>query len=410
MGKALNGSVDLPGSKSESNRALMIAAYGGFAFQGECLSDAHDTVLLQRLLAKIAKAEVGKVQEIDCEDAGTVARFLLTYLACHEGVWVMTGTERMRQRPMKPLIEALRQLGADIICVGRDGFLPLRVTGRPLLGGSAEIDVSQSSQFVSSLVLAAPSWERGLTLSLNGDAVSIPYLEMTLSMMRLFGAEVDVGDSVITVAPQPYRPVPFTVSADWSAAAPWYELVALAETGTLLLKDLRPHGLQGDAKLVELFESLGVSTVFKPEGAMLVKSTSPIDKPSRLSFDLTDTPDLFPSLFATCVALHLPAVFHGTRNLTMKESNRVEAMVSELSKVYTFNNIIEDDFIIIDKSLYKNNDFHNLSVSFATYLDHRVLMALAPLSIILGAVFFDFPEVIAKSYPSYLFELQKFVD
>ena len=409
MRKALSGSVNLPRSKSESNRALMIAAYGGFPLQVEHLSCAHDTVLLQQLLTKIANAEPGITHKIDCEDSGTVARFLLTYLACREGVWLMTGTDRMQQRPMKPLIEALRQLGADIICMGREGFLPLQVTGRLLTGGRAEIDISQSSQFVSSLVLAAPLWKQGLTLSLKGNAVSIPYLEMTCSMMRLFGAEVGMSDTVITVAPQPYPSVPFTVSADWSAAAPWYELVALAESGTLLLKDLQPHGMQGDAKVAELFEPLGVTTVFKSEGAMLVKTTPTITEPSRLSFDVTDTPDLFPSLLATCVALHLPAVFCGTRNLVLKESNRVESMISELSKVYTFINIIEDNFIIIEQSLYQDNEINNLSVCFTTYSDHRVVMALAPLFIKLGTVSFDYPAVVSKSYPSFWSEFQLFM-
>jgi 3-phosphoshikimate 1-carboxyvinyltransferase len=410
MKGVLHGSVNLPGSKSESNRALMIAAYGGFPLQVECLSEAHDTVLLQQLLAKIEKAETGLPCEIDCEDAGTVARFLLTYLACRDGVWVMTGTERMRQRPMKPLIDALRQLGADIVCLNREGFLPLKVKGRSLAGGTAEIDISQSSQFVSSLILAAPSWEHGLTLTLKGNAVSIPYLEMTLSMMKLFGADACKHDSVITVRPQPYHSIPFRVSTDWSSAASWYEWVALAEEGSVLLKGLRQDGLQGDRKLVELFEPLGVSTVFQDEGAKLVKTALDPDLPSRLDFDIADTPDLFPSLLTTCVALHLPAIFHGTRNLVLKESNRVESMISELSKVYTFINIIDDDFIIIDKSLYKNTQINNHSVCFTTYLDHRVVMALAPLSVKLGEVSFDYPEVVSKSYPNFWTEIETFTN
>ena len=375
--------------------------------QVEHLSEARDTVLLQQLLAKIEKAETGLPCEIDCEDAGTVARFLLTYLASREGVWVMTGAERMRQRPMKPLVDALRQLGADIVCLGREGFLPLQVTGKPLEGGTAEIDVSQSSQFVSSLVLAAPLWECGLTLSLKGEAVSVPYLEMTLSMMRLFGAEAQKNGSVISIRPQPYRSVPFVVSADWSGAAPWYELVALSEEGSILLKGLRQDGLQGDRKLTEMFEPLGVETFFQPEGARLVKAVAIGDGSSQLSFDVTDTPDLFPAILATCVALHRSAVFYGIRNLMLKESNRVDSMISELSKIYTFINIINDNSLVIEKSLIRNDFVNGKDICFSTYQDHRVLMALAPLSAKTGLLSFDFPEVVSKSYPSFWLEFHK---
>ena len=407
MGKALSGTVNLPRSKSESNRALMIAAYGGFPLQVEHLSEAHDTVLLQQLLAKIEHSRADSAQEINCEDAGTVARFLLTYLACRKGVWVMTGTERMQQRPMKPLVDALRQLGADIVCLSRDGFLPMRVTGRPLTGGKAEIDVSQSSQFVSSLVLAAPTWKHGLTLTLKGNPVSIPYLEMTHSMMRLFGADVSVNDAVISVAPKPYKPSPFQVTADWSAASVWYELVALAEKGSsLLLKGLSFDILQGDSSVKEMFRLFGVETSFETEGARLLKATDEGCHPQPLVFDVTDTPDLFPALLATCVALHRSSVFYGTRNLMYKESNRVVAMISELSKVYTFINIIKDNSVVVEESFNKNDSLYSNNILFSTNNDHRILMALAPLSVKIGRISFDYPEVVSKSYPGFWVEIE----
>ena len=378
MNTVLKGSVELPGSKSESNRALMIAAYGGFSLQVDHLSEAHDTVLLQQLLNQVEKADPGERCRVDCEDAGAVARFLLTYLAGREGVWVMTGTQRLQQRPMGPLIHALRQLGADIVFLGKEGYLPLKVTGKPLEGGCAVMDVSQSSQFVSSLVLAAPTWKQGLVLKMDGDEASRPYLEMTLSMMRHFGASIQRKGSVITVANQSYQSRPFLVFADWSAASVWYELVALSDQGSLLLKGMRPDPLQGDGKVAEMYQLLGVETSFSAEGVRLVKTLAEEPSKQPLVFDVADTPDLFPAILATCVALHRPAVFHGTRNLRLKESNRVDSIISELSKVYTFINIIENNSVVIGKSLVKYDNIYRNDTIFSTYQDHRILMALAP--------------------------------
>lgn len=386
----------------------MIAAYGGFPLEASCLSEAHDTVLLQRLLKQIEQAEPGRVTQIDCEDAGTVARFLLTYLACRDGVWKMTGTQRLQQRPTAPLIKALRQLGADVVCLEKDGYLPLKVTGKNIEGGPVVMDVSQSSQFASSLVLAAPLWKRGLVLTMEGEEPSRPYFAMSLAMMKHFGASVQQDGAVVHIVHQVYRSRPFEISADWSAASAWYEMVALSEKGSLLLKGLRPDPLQGDSRVVEMFKPLGVETSFETEGVRLLKT--PGDMGSQtLTFDVADTPDLFPAVFATCVAKHRSAVFHGTRNLMLKESNRVVSMVSELSKLYTFINIIEDDSVIIEKSLLKYDSLYKNNICLSTYQDHRVVMALAPLSTRLGPLSFDFPAVVSKSYPNFWLEIEPFI-
>lgn len=402
MNRLLKGSVSLPGSKSESNRALMIAAYGGFPLDVDGLSDAHDTVLLKTLLeqSSLRGASATKQSIIDCEDAGTVARFMLTYLANKTGIWQLTGTERLCQRPMAPLVDALRQLGAEII----GDSLPLKIVGKSLKGGSVTLDASQSSQFASSLLLAAPTWEHGLQLTLTGDPVSTPYLQMTIKIMEHYGIQVIREDGTITVTHQPYQYRPFAVSSDWSAASYWYEMMALSDGGELLLKWLINNSLQGDAVVAKWFEHFGVVTIFEEQGARLTKV--PAD-PHDLVFDFSNTPDLFPSIFVTSVALGYRARFQGVQNLSIKESNRVESLISELSKIYTFINIYSGDELVIDKSVLNESFSNTNNVIFKTYLDHRIAMSLAPLAMQIGSFHFDNPDVVTKSYPTFWDDVTK---
>ncbi|MBR3710728.1 MAG: 3-phosphoshikimate 1-carboxyvinyltransferase [Bacteroidales bacterium] len=409
----LNGSVCLPISKSESNRVLMIAAYGGFSLETENgeLSEAHDTVLLKALLKQTSLRTTPNVSGhsaeeivVDCEDAGTASRFLMTYLACLPGTWVLKGTSRMQQRPMAPLIETLRQLGADIKCLDAEGKLPVKIKGTRILGGRVEIDASKSSQFVSSLLLAAPTWEKGLRLRLKEGAVSLPYVDMTVSTMRHFGAVVERHDSEIVVLPGAYQSKKYMVSADWSAASYWYEMAALSEDCDLMLEGLKLDPLQGDSEVVELYQSFGVQTSCEPRGVHLTKTTVPLpEKPLELDFSMK--PDLFPAVFVTCVALHCPAVFRGIQNLALKESDRASVLITELSKIYSFKYTINHNEIIIDSSILVNqNNFHNRIV-FRTFDDHRVAMALSGLSLVLGSVIIDRPEVVSKSYPTFWDEM-----
>ena len=405
MNRNLIGTVALPGSKSESNRALMIAAYGGFPLEVKGLSEAHDTVLLQTLLQKInATVPSTNPVVVDCEDAGTVARFLMTYLAMKPGAWLLTGTPRLRQRPMAPLVEALRRLGAEIQYMETDGQLPMRIQGRAHQGGEVSIDASQSSQFVTSLLMAAPCWNKGLRLNLCGKRSSWPYVQMTMVMMRAFGVEVGVQGHVLTVEPLSYRQVPFEVGADWSAASYWYEMAALCDHCDLLLQGLRWDSAQGDVRVAEIYRAFGVQTTVEKNGVRLTKSEFTVTEPMVLDF--TDNPDLFPAVFVTCVALGVPVVFHGMANLTQKESNRVESLVTELSKYYTFINIIEHDEVRIEKSSLKEKSIHHNQVFFNTYSDHRIAMALSGLVFKLGNATFDHPEVVVKSYPSYWSDIQ----
>ena len=388
--------ITLPASKSESNRALMIAAYGGFAPDFQNLSDSNDTKVLKKALECLPFIDSlrrtfprgndikGTPIIIDIADCGTAARFMTTYLACHEGDWLLTGTDRMKQRPIKPLVDALLALGAEIQYVEKQGFLPLQIHGKVLQGGKVGIDMSLSSQYASSLLLAAPMFPQGLELELLGCANSLPYLDMTLNMLCHFSAQAERQGSKVVVKPQPYKKQPFTVEPDWTAASYWYEMAAFSEKCEIKLRSLKvPEPvegpldrlvLQGDAIIVEWMKSFGVCTTVVDDGVILTKM--PFEK-KPLSFDFTNCPDLYPTIAATCAGLQVEAKFTGIDNLHIKESDRVAAMQMELAKL------------------------GNPPLHFCAHNDHRVVMALAPLAILCGPVTFDHPEVVKKSYPKF---------
>lgn len=378
--------ITLPASKSESNRALMIAAYGGFEPDFQNLSDSRDTMVLLGALSSLPSMSFlrknvggqesieGRWHIIDVADCGTAARFFTTYLACHEGEWVLTGTERMKQRPMMPLVKSLRELGADIEFVEKEGCLPLRIIGKPISGDKVHVDMHQSSQFASSLLLAAPMWPKGLEMDLIGELASLPYLDMTLVMMRHFGAEVERNGRTISVKPKPYQSNCFMVEADWSAASYWYEMAALGEECEIRLRDLSLSSLQGDVVIVDWMKQLGVGTFVENDAIVLRKI--PFEK-HPVHFDFAAHPDLYPTMAATCAALNIEATFTGFDNLALKESDRVKALQIELAKL------------------------GNLPLRFCAHNDHRIVMALAPLALIYGPVAFDYPEVVEKSYPRF---------
>ncbi len=389
--KTIRCDIQLPASKSESNRALTIAAYGGFAPDIQNLSESSDTQLLKRVFE-----DLGKSETVDVQDCGTAARFMLTFLACHEGHWLLTGTERMQQRPMQDLIVALRELGADIQCLGKDGFLPVVIEGKPLRGGKVAVDVTRSSQFASSLLLAAPMWPNGLELELKGELNSMPYIDMTINMMRHFGAEVERKVRKVVVEPKPYRPTPFVVEPDWSAASYWYEIAALSDECDILLKDLSLQSLQGDAKMAKMAEQLGIQTIAEKAGLRLKKISFASE---NLFFDFSDSPDLFSAVVAACAGLELEVHFSGVKNLSSKESDRVEAMKTELSKLGVQLVKISENELKLLPSVLQNIDCKDLK--FNAYNDHRIAMALTPLCLKLGSVGVDHPEVVAKSYPGF---------
>ena len=407
------GEIVLPASKSESNRALMMAAYGGFAPDFQNLSDSSDTRILQQALRDID----GKKPVIDIADCGTAARFLTTFLACREGRWLLTGTERMKQRPIQPLVEALLSLGAEIQYVEKEGFLPLQIVGNPISGGKACIDMTQSSQFASSLLLAAPMFPQGLELALFGSLNSLPYLDMTLALMRHFGAEAERIGRKVVVMSKPYQPTSFIIESDWTAASYWYEMAALSEECEIrlrghfdmlnapkakapeLVEEPTPKlFLQGDAVIAEWMQAFGVQT-FESDNS-LVLSKMPFEK-KPLSFDFSNAPDLFPTIVATCAGLQIEARFTGIANLRVKESDRVGAMRTELAKIGTELNYLSDNELVLVPAETLSVFEASSSLLFSSHGDHRIVMALAPLAMKLGHVTFDFPIVVEKSYPSF---------
>lgn len=387
--------IELPGSKSESNRALMMAAYGGFQLQAAGLSDAADTRLMQKNLDMIHRCRQSGVScVLDCENAGTVLRFLLPYLAGLPGKWMLTGSMRMHERPVGALVEALQNMGASIRYTAASGYPPLLIQGQGLSGGTIEVDGSESSQFATALLMAGPGMENGLKLKINGKPVSSPYVQMTVTMMQRLGVSITEEDNLFNVPPTTFKSRPLLISRDWSGAAFWYELLALADGGALFLRDLSLQSMQGDRRLAEWFEKLGVLTEEEEDG-LRIRRTGNIQPESE--FDFTDCPDLFPAVAASCCGLGVDALFTGLAHLKIKETNRIQAMKTELAKLGCVLKSIDPNTYRLEPAKTALPEKPN----FMTYGDHRMAMALAPLSIKCGSAVVHDPQVVEKSYPDF---------
>ena len=409
--KPVRCEIQIEGGKSESNRALMIAAYGGFTAELENLSASDDTRLLQSLLHDIAEAKPNTMLTLDCGLDGTACRFLTTYLAGKKGQWLLTGNERMRLRPIGALVEALRDLGAKIEYAECQGAVPLRITGVELSGTEVHIDMSRSSQFASSLLLAAPCMEQGLHLHLDGVLNSLPYLDMTIELMNHFGVDVKRDDRLVTVRPKLYIARPYAVPSDWSSASYWYEIAALSNDCDIFLRHLDTKTAHGDAVMARLAESFGVQSEIGDLGVRLTKQAT---QAKAFQFDFAATPDLFPTVAAICAGLQIPATFTGLSNLAVKESNRIDSMAAELGKFGTriervgTHEIHLTPGIRLDKSPRSLPRYSiELPLRFNAHGDHRIAMALAPLSMVLGAIAIDNPDVVTKSYLNYWEDLRK---
>jgi 3-phosphoshikimate 1-carboxyvinyltransferase len=364
-------------------------ALSGTTVQKRNLASAHDTRLLQQLL------DSGQ-STLDAEDAGTAFRFLTAFLAFKEGEWILTGNERMQQRPIGGLVNALRSLGAQIGYLKREHFPPLKIIGGKLTGNRVNVSAGISSQFVSALLMIAPLMPNGLTIELEGKIVSEPYISMTLSLMRYFGVRYDQRDHTIHVPPQSYQPRDIFIESDWSAASYYYEMAALADEATIDLKGLLRDSFQGDAVLSSLMKSFGVHTGFAHESVTLSKSAG---NSSHRQFDLSAYPDLAPALFATAGGLSKTVSFFGLEHLAYKESHRENALRNELAKCGI--SVVNDDEVITLSGKFSASAPH-----FMTYNDHRMAMALAPLALVSGEVLIEDPMVVNKSYPNYWNDLR----
>lgn len=388
--------VVLPLSKSESNRQIIISSLTPGAHMPERVAECDDT---DSLLAALAAGD----GHINVGAAGTAMRFLAAYFAVKRGAEVtLDGSERMRQRPIGPLVDALRRLGADIDYLGADGYPPLKIRGRMLEGGAVEMDAAVSSQFVSALLMVAPTMEKGLELRLRGSVISRPYIDMTLSLMADAGVKgkFDENTNVITVPNGQYRPTLPAVEADWSAASYWFEIAAVS-TEQVILRGLRPKSLQGDYAVRKLFDVTGLQSKFIANDDLRLHLTP--DAGSQLQVDFSNTPDLAQTMAVTCCLLMLPFRFSGVRSLRIKETDRLAAMQMELSKLGFVTDIEDDDTFVWNGVRFDPGEEIE---PIATYHDHRMAMSFAPAALFYPGLQIQNAEVVTKSYPRFWHDLK----
>ncbi len=388
----IKATIDLPASKSISNRALILNALADSDLPIRNLSDSDDTrVMLAALNSNDTTFDVGA--------AGTSMRFLTAFLSKIVGEWTITGSERMKQRPIKLLVDALNSLGANISYLEKEGFPPLKIQGCALKGGIIELDGGISSQYISALLMVAPTMLDGLQITLTGTVISRPYINLTLQMMEEFGVKAYQKDNVITIPPQTYKPAVYTVESDWSAASYWYEILSIAGQGNISLKGLRKNSFQGDAKIADIFEPLGVRTIYKKDGVELTVTKVTIKK---MSYNFIDQPDMAQTFVVNCCMLGLPFRFSGLQSLKIKETDRIAALITELKKV---------GFILSEPAegmLEWNGErcAPASDVAIDTYEDHRMAMAFAPISI-KQSITINNSRVVTKSYPTFWDDLKK---
>lgn len=382
----LSGDVRITGSKSESNRLLLLQAlFGNFEINN--LSNSDDSDVMQRALASTQRV-------IDIHHAGTAMRFLTAYFAAYEGrETLLTGSNRMKERPIGLLVDALRTLGADITYTETEGYAPLLIKGKKLTKNTVSLAANVSSQYISALMMIGASLEKGLEINLLGNITSVPYIEMTRSLLTQLGIVSSFENQLIKIEPAKNVSISeMTVESDWSSVSYYYSLVALSKTAKLNLSSYKKESLQGDAVLAELYDKLGVQTTFLENTIVLEKEVE--SKPRRVSFDLANCPDIAQTIAVTCFGLGVACDLTGLHTLKIKETDRLEALKNELTKLGA-------TITVTDKSLHlKEGGTCNENITIKTYQDHRMAMAFAPLALKVPIIFED-AEVVNKSYPDF---------
>ncbi|MGM9722639.1 MAG: 3-phosphoshikimate 1-carboxyvinyltransferase [Prevotella sp.] len=398
----IKAEINLPASKSISNRVLVIHSLSGGNATLHNLSDCDDTQVMINALRDMPEV-------IDIKAAGTAMRFMSAYLSVTEGEHVITGTERMKHRPIGVLVDALRRLGADIEYVGEQGYPPLRIRGKQLEGGTLEVPGNISSQYISALLMIGPTLRNGLELRLTGDIISRPYIDLTLHVMHEFGCKIEWSSvDTISVKPQRYDDREYVVENDWSASSYWYEMLALSEDkeNGIVLPGLRDASRQGDSVVRYLYSLLGVKTAFKngDHGQdTKVALTRHFSALTRMDYDFINQPDLAQTFVVTCCALGIPFHFTGLASLKIKETDRIEALKTEMRKLGYVLRDMNDSELEWDGERCEAEE----NPSIDTYEDHRMAMSFAPLAITLGCIRINNPEVVSKSYPNYWDDLRK---
>ena len=399
----LVGHLRLAGSKSISNRVLIIRALCGNSFAVDGLANATDTRTLAELLATDART-------LDAGAAGTTFRFMTAFLAAQGRDRILTGSERMKQRPVGPLVEALRHMGAEIQYLEKEGYPPLHFTSAANFGlsGKVTVNADTSSQYITALLLLAPKLPNGLQLQLEGTIVSRPYIEMTLKLMQYFGVGHEWEGSRIVVGPQQYQPRPFVVEADWSAASYYYSMAALSEYVDLQLDGLFAESMQGDAVLSVMYEKFGVKTEYTASGIRLTKRAAATTV-GLFEQDFLECPDLAQTVAVTCASLGIQGLFSGLETLRIKETDRIGALRQELQKFGTtfaalparFSKRQDRQYYLLEGQAQSVGE-----IQVSTYDDHRMAMAFAPMAIQRSIVIQD-PGVVTKSYPDFWKDLAR---
>jgi 3-phosphoshikimate 1-carboxyvinyltransferase len=395
----ISGEIRISGSKSISNRMLIIRGLSDENCNIENLSTSDDTIRLLDLQAGISSCEKSGIPMVlDINNAGTVARFLTAYLAAREGLWLITGQGRMLVRPMEGIVDCLRQVGADIEYTREEGHLPIKIRGKDIRGNTVSIDASKSSQFLSAIMMIGPYFENGLNITLEKKPVSMPYVEMTAKLMQMFGAHVEIASSNVQILKGKYQFHRSTVEPDWSSASYYYELLALADNGEIKLEGFTKNSLQGDSIIPEVFKDLGIDTIYENDGILIRKSNNITEK---FSFDFSGNPDITPSVIVTCAALGIDSEFKNVSHLQYKESNRIDALKKELAKIGAKLTLKENNIILKQTQKVKGD------IVFDSYDDHRMAMAFAPLVMKYNNITINHSEVVNKSYREFWDDIKK---
>ncbi|MBL7933762.1 MAG: 3-phosphoshikimate 1-carboxyvinyltransferase [Bacteroidia bacterium] len=400
--KQITGSVYIGGSKSLSNRLLVLSEVLKKPFRLANLSKSDDTKVLQKALDIIKSSDSLKQTVIDVGKAGTDMRFLTALLSVTKGLWILTGSERMKQRPIAPLVEALVDLGANIEYQESQGYPPLKIRGGTLKGGEITIKADVSSQFISALLLISPAMELGLRIKLDGLVISRPYIDMTIDILRSKNVSVHFESDQVTVDPFDFKNLPevtdVAIESDWSSASYWYSICALSKNSKIRLHSFSTRSIQADSILPELYGNLGVETKIEKD---CIELTSAAIRISDFSYNFSNCPDLAQTVAVTCVGLGITAQLYGLSTLKIKETDRILALKNELEKLGA-NIEAGSDFIRIAPGKKPSLD---QEITIATYDDHRMAMSFAPFCL-KEPIRIANPEVVAKSYPRFWEDLK----
>jgi 3-phosphoshikimate 1-carboxyvinyltransferase len=396
----LNSEIKITGSKSETNRLLLLQAlYPNITLENTSNSD--DSEVMSSALSTNKQQPTTTNQIIDIHHAGTAMRFLTAYFASQENrIVTLTGSSRMKERPIKILVEALQQLGAKIDYLENEGFPPIKITGQKLTNNKVSLPANVSSQYISALLLIAPKLQNGLELTLIGEITSIPYIKMTLNLLQEIGVETAFNGNIIIVnsKTQNLKPQSITVESDWSSASYFYSIIALSEVGSqITLSSYKQNSLQGDSALVEIYRKLGVETQFDGNKMKLVKQAN--FKCNTLNLDLNNTPDIAQTIVVTCLGLGIGCHLTGLHTLKIKETDRLEALKTELSKLGASISVTDESLTLAPSTIIISNQ------TIATYNDHRMAMAFAPLALKTN-INIENAEVVSKSYPDFWNDLK----